>query len=267
MRDSAERLLKVLDEFVIAEEHASETQAGRPLAASTGLSIYLPTDYGYDPQGSNPIDNVPVGGTHGYENQSFALQTHWDELLKLISKDDDHLGKHPRLARFLERAANYVKLAGYEEAKNVLLGKKAVEPVSFLGFKIPIISDILGYFNVGVAAIGGAFKALKGIDKLLFTLRNREEIDSIDPNLKLEAGANALIDTIVGVGSAAIAAGLFMGIGSAFLPVAGVVLGLGVGRFITEVYRGYRKFKRSQNMTVTQKLEFVDKHKHVTQNP
>lgn len=75
IQKKAAELLKNVDDAVIAEQHSTVSSAGKVLAGSTGLSIYLPKDFGFDNKGNNPIDNVPAGGTHGYENSTFAKDT------------------------------------------------------------------------------------------------------------------------------------------------------------------------------------------------
>lgn len=80
VKKAAQNVLNSIDEAVIANEHS-----GEKYKHSTGLSTYLPINYGFDPQPKT--DSVNFSSTHNYEGIPYAKDTNWDEMIKYIAKD------------------------------------------------------------------------------------------------------------------------------------------------------------------------------------
>ncbi|MGE0489686.1 MAG: clostripain-related cysteine peptidase [Vulcanimicrobiota bacterium] len=81
---AAQQVEQQLARAVIAENHAFSSMGSR-MDGSTGLSVYLPTDFGYDEETISPLDGLPMGGTHNYEKTAFARNSNWLAMLDAIS--------------------------------------------------------------------------------------------------------------------------------------------------------------------------------------
>lgn len=293
--EAAKQVMASLQEAVIAEHHAPiSSMGGRSLEGATGMSIYLPTDYGFDKVSHSSIDGIPQEGTHGHENTSLAKDTKWDTLLKTISKDDDWKGKMPgqrALMSFGQIAAYY----GYQYAYQAIGGTTAATWNIFPLMGAPYFLPLPGVVAAGMGAVGGALKVDKGISKMVESFERR---DDSPMSHRLELGIQGAVDTAVGIGSIGVCglmgansavslAGMVAGLGasglahlgvaagtaaslSAFaasagtlashitspllVPVAAGVLALGVGRMAVGLARNYSKMHQQQKMTIDDKL-------------
>lgn len=195
--EAAKDVMAAVQQAVIAEQHAPISSfGGRSLEGATGMSVYLPRDYGYDKTGSSSIDGIPQGGTHGHENTSFAKDTRWGDLLKAISKDDDWMGKMPgqrALMTFGQISAFY----GYQYAYQAVQGIGATWNL-FPLMGAPYFVPLPGFVACGIGAIGGALKIDKGIDKMAEGIRR----DNDSPTShRVELGLQGAADTAIGVGT------------------------------------------------------------------
>ena len=253
IKKAAEELKAAVQGAVIAEEHASQSNAGHVMENSTGLAAYIPKDYGHDLPRPNPIDNVPSGGTHGYEETSFAKDTKWDEMLQAVSLNKDWLGKHPKVRTVIEKALPLVQFEGYEQAYNVAQGAKtaswALYPISGM-IPIPIPGPVAAVGGIA----GGAVRAYKGVKAAVAGVT-----EHFRPKIKAKLAANGIVDTAIGAGSIVLCGSLLAGATAVAVPAAMVVLGLGVGRAVVNLATGIAKTVKAGKMSVDEKLAFVDK--------
>lgn len=250
--EAAKDVMAAVQEAVIAEQHAPISGfGGRSLEGATGMSAYIPRDYGHDKVGKSHIDGLPNGGTHGYETTSMAKETRWESLLKMVSKDDDLMGKMPgqRALMNFGQVANYY---GYEYAWNAVKGATSAKGLNWwplMGF--PYMMPIPGVLAAGAGAISNALRIKKGIDKIEAGL-TRE--DSPKAN-RVELGVQGALDTIVGAGSVAVCGAMIAGVMSpALVPVAAGVMALGVGRLAFSIGRGLLRKHNANKLTVEEKI-------------
>lgn len=258
--EAAQKLSAAVSNAVIAEEHASESFSGRVMEGATGLSVFLPKNYGYDTKGESVIDGVPVGGTHGYENTSFAKDTHWEELIKTVSKDKDYMdklfGKHKKIASALNIALPIIKMEGYEQAwaagfshATSPVGGLIPVPIGKWFIPIPLPGPVAGAAGV----LGGVMRAKDGVEKLVTTATK-----DFATGKKVKLAVNGVIDTVIGVGHLATSAALLAGMPSIAFPAAVVVLGLGIGRSLVSLGAGLWKAHTANQMTVSEKLSTME---------
>ncbi|MEW6283526.1 MAG: clostripain-related cysteine peptidase, partial [Candidatus Eremiobacterota bacterium] len=173
VRAAAQQVLEAAGKAVSCEQHATVSGfVGRSMEGSTGLSVYLPTDYGFDREGKSPVEGVPVGGTHGYEKTSFGQNSQWEAMLKTIAKDDDLLGRYPKLARSMMSFGQISRLYGYEFALDAALGVGAVSTFNWYPLmSFPYLLPIPGVVACAAGAVGAALRTHSGISKLAEAIR------------------------------------------------------------------------------------------------
>jgi hypothetical protein len=253
IKKAAQELREAVKGAVIAEEHTAESSQGNLMEHSTGMAVYLPKDYGYDLPRKNPIDNVPSGGTHGYEESSFAKDTRWDEMLKAVSLDKDWLGKHPKVRDVAEKLLPLVQYEGYQQAYNVVSGAtKASWSLYPIGGMLPI--PVPGPVAAVGGIAGGAIRTFKGVKKAAAGI-----VEKFRPKIKAKLAANGIVDTAIGAGSIVLCGSLLAGATAVAVPAALVVLGLGAGRAVVNLATGIAKTVKAGKMNVDQKLAAVDK--------
>jgi len=171
---AAANLQKSIQDSIVAETHI-----GKAVKDATGLSAYLPTDYGFDMPATfrTPPDFSP---THGYDKTSVAEQTQWDELLSAIAKDSrfhealrsvglpDHvINKIDKTGLLAKKLGNFGLMlagnAGYQSAYDAARGKP---PGTY--FKIP--AEIAT--KAGIP--GGAYKAFNGAKSFFEAYQDKE---------------------------------------------------------------------------------------------
>lgn len=93
---------------VVAEHHTIEN-GGVSMFGSTGMSVYLPTDFGHDSTGISFLDGLGMGGTHEYEYTDFAKGSQWLKLLETISQEEQRGFSVPSgmLTRFVRTMGRY----------------------------------------------------------------------------------------------------------------------------------------------------------------
>jgi len=259
VEENAKKLFEAVSNAVIAEEHALESFSGRVMEGSTGMSTYLPKNYGHDPMGNNPIDNVPAGGTHGYENTSFAKDTNWDELLQTISKDDEKLGKiigkYPKINKYLETALPIAQMEGYEQAWSAALSHATKPTGGFLPLtSFPYILPLPGVVAAGAGILGGALRTSKGVEKIATSATK-----DFAPGKNMKLTLSGIVDSIVGVGSIVTCAALLAGMPAIAAPAGAVVLGLGGGSALLSLGGGVLKAYKASKMSVSEKLQSMEK--------
>jgi clostripain len=257
--DAAKTLLEAVNNAIIAEEHASESFGGRVMEGATGMSTYLPTNYGFDPHGHSSLDGVPAGGTHGYENMSYAKDTHWDELLQAVSVDNDWKAdlavKHPKINKALETALPIAQYEGYQQAWATVVNG-ATKPV---GGMIPLMSfpyfvPLPGVVAGGVGILGGALKTEKAAEKIYAGATK-----DYAPGKNAKTIINGVLDAVVGVGSMVTCGALLAGVGSVAFPAGVVVLALGLGRSLISLGAGILKSHKAGAMSIEEKIQSMQK--------
>lgn len=259
VHDAAAKLLQSVKEAVIAEQHASESFSGQIMEGATGISTYLPKNYGFDAKGNSTLDGVPVGGTHGYENTSYAKDTKWDELLDTIKKDNEiiskYAGKHPKITKFIETALMLASGEGYQQAYAAAI-HHATSPIGGVIplMEFPYILPLPGVAAAGLGAVGGALKTSKGVEKVVAGATKE-----FAPGKNAKLTVNGLLDVVAGVGSIVTCGALLAGAGAVAFPAGAVVLGLGLGRALVSLGSGLYKSHQASKMTVSEKLESMEK--------
>lgn len=264
IKKSAETLLESVKKAVISEHHALESpMGGKSLAGSTGLSVYLSRDYGYDLPGKNPIDNIPNGGTHGYEKTSFAQETQWDELLKAISKNNDWYGKlaakSPPIESNRSLLLRLAQFQPYQEAIGIIHGQTKPSGLSFPLqsplFPLPFFVPFPAPSGTVTGILGGALTAKKGISKLISSTKDYSQTD------KLKLAASGAFDTVAGLGSITVCGLLLGGLINIAIPAAFTLFTLGTTKAVVGVGGSFLKAYQTSQKKVSEKLKEIEEEK------
>ncbi len=169
-----EALLEAIGKSLIDEAHI-----GKAMENATGISAYMPLDFGYDmpPSFFQPENWDP---THGYGEATFGGDTGWNKILEDISKDtkfhgflrklgmgDNVINKIDKIGaggkKTAKFALGFASKAGYYESYKAMRGKP---PESY--FKIP--GDAAA--KIGIA--GGAWSAYQGANQAIGAIKDEE---------------------------------------------------------------------------------------------
>jgi len=241
---------------VIAEAHAvTNGMVGNSMEGSTGMSVYLPTDYGHDKVGNNGVDGIPIGGTHGYEKTSWAENSNWEKMLKKISKDDDFLGKFPKLNRHLMSFGQISRMYGYNALwtaakggiSNGLFGGWAMWPLQSFPYMIPIP----GHVATAAGIVGGGLRAWSGVSKIAESINRTDSPAAARRTLAIDGA----IDTAIGAGVAVGCGAMLAGVTNPALKLAAQAsLALAAGRIAWGAGNGVVDYFQEKNKTVAEKL-------------
>lgn len=174
MQKKGEALLKAIDSSLIDEAHI-----GKAVENATGISAYMPTDFGYDmpPSFFQPENWDP---THGYGETTIAADTQWNEILGAIAKDtkfhgmlrklgmnDNVINKVDKIGGAGKTAAKtalgFASRAGYYESYRAMRGNP---PEDF--FKIP------GSVAAKIGILGGTWSSYKGAKQAVGAIQDEE---------------------------------------------------------------------------------------------
>ena len=264
IQEAAKKLNEAVENAVLMEAHVSESYTGGVMAGATGISTFLPKNYGFDVKGKSTIDGLPAGGTHGYENTSWAKDTSWDELLQTVAKDKDYadkiLGKHKTISSIISTALPMAQLDWYDQARVALSGAAAPGggyfPIMLPNFPIPILIPLPAPAAAGFAMFGAALKAKKGIDKIVTAATK-------DVEKKGKLALFGAVDTATGLASMTTCAALLAGCPAVAFPAAVATMTLGIGKMVFQLGAGIIKSHRASKMTVEEKLHSMDDKKHI----
>jgi len=253
VNQSARQLLDSVKTVVIAESHTTESADANSLQGSTGLSVYLPDNYGFDRFYNDPEHKSP---THGYEKTDFAQNTHWEELLKKVAKDNQvyevirkFVGDHPIIAKIdkiavqsmmkLPKIYHWANYGGYGGAMYLMGVSKPPKP-----YALPS----LGFGLMGI--VGGALQSYKGLTKIKQAVTAPYGL--VQEKIKLLGRGG--YDVANAAGMVVFSLAMYMGASTVALPAAAVLLTLGVGKLAYQGLQEYRKMKQSNSLNTVQKL-------------
>ncbi|MHC9541253.1 MAG: clostripain-related cysteine peptidase [Vulcanimicrobiota bacterium] len=256
--EAARKLDSAVESTIVAEQHATWYAGGKYIQGATGMSAYLPKDYGYCTSDDESEAPKRLESNYGYEQMKFAKDSKWDELLKAVSKDDDWQGKlsskHPVLSRVVETLLSIdghgIIEKAFKVTKHAITGMSSVIPPALF----PFLAPAKGLFLPVAGLAGGLFSVEQGYTKLTTGLSKETKTGK---NKSLIA--DGVIDSVVGLGSMATCAAVMAGAGLYALPLGLLFGGLAAGR--TAFQYGFDVFKtaRASFMNVEQKLQHLDK--------
>jgi hypothetical protein len=255
--EAAKKVMESLKSTVMAEQHASWSVGGRLLDGATGISAYMPTNYGYDIPDPGGTAARPTGTTFGYETLDFARDTRWKDLLKAVSKDDDWRGKlsarHPIVSRvvgaFMGGPDNGLGEQVFRVIKSVTSVVSCFVPPALFPFVLPFKAPV----TIGAGMIGGVLRAHKGFNKTY--LGSTKEFTTGKSKKLIFDG---VLDTCIGVGSLVACTTLAAGTGALGLPLGLVLAGIGGARSLISWGIDLAKTYRASTMRVEKKLDTID---------
>lgn len=262
MEKKADNLINAVKGSMIDEAHI-----GQAVKNATGMSAYMPTDFGYDmpPSFWQPENWDP---THGYGETTVSQDTVWDDVLAAIAKDtrfhsalrklglgDNVINKIDKIGAAGKKTAmwalGFAKNAGYYEAYQAARGK---QPGSY--FKIP--GDAAA--KIGVA--GGAYGTYKG---------GKQAIDAaLDKKLKNRKVAiiDGVADSVSGAAVAAACIGMSFAKAASIAQPAGIVsVAVPIAKMVYDVYTQFKQQAaakaemQAQAVTPKEKLKKLDQDK------
>lgn len=265
IKQAASQLLEAAKNAVTAEHHTTESADGNSLQGSTGLSVYLPDNYGYDRESFRDNKNHGESTTHGYENTDFAKNTNWEVLLKKVARDNKayeviqkFIGKHPLIDKIdhfavqsmmkLPKIYHWANYGGYGGAMYLMGASKPAKAFSAMAL-----------FWCAMGFVGGAFQGSKGAMKMKQALT--APYGRVQENIKLLGRGG--YDVANAAGMIVFSAAMYAGISSVAWPAAAALLTLGVGKLAYQGIQEYRHMARGSAMNVDQKLQRTvqDNHK------
>lgn len=263
VRAAAENIKQALGNAVVCEHHSiTNGMVGRSMEGSTGLHVYFPTDYGFDRAGKSPVEGLPVGGTHGYESTSWAggaNNSNWEKMLKKISKDDDLLGRYPKLARSAMSFGQISRFYGYQYAMDAAAGATAAAGLNWFPLmSFPYMFPVPGVIACAAGAVGAALRTHSGVSKIAEGIR-RDDSPAANRRHLIVDGA---VDTAIGVGSLVTCGAMLTGTMNPGLQVvAQGVLALAVGRMAYNGGKALMNMHENKNRTVDEKLAAAANYK------
>ena len=273
VKKAAGELLSSLGEAVIANEHQ-----GKNYENATGLSSYMPTNYGFDPKPKT--DSVNFSSTHNYEGIPFSQDTSWDEMVKFIAKDsawhnclkafgmskegidsmDAKFKAVGKKATGLTKAMLKVgKWGGRYEAFNAI---KSGVPKSYLWLGSTLATKL--------GMLGGGYKIFSGVKGIYDACQDKapEGIKDVLMDKKTKI-VNSSLNVAEGVALTAVNTALLLGASAGITTTAGILaFALPVAKLIYDVV-AIPKHMKAQNaemevenpvdsMTVAEKLKDIN---------
>ncbi|HPZ07428.1 MAG TPA: clostripain-related cysteine peptidase [Candidatus Eremiobacteraeota bacterium] len=227
-KKSAENLLNSLQEAVIANEHHGEKYKN-----STGLSTYLPANYGYDSVSAK--DSVNFSSTHNYDDIPYARDTHWDELIKYIAKDSPW---HNFLKTFglskdsIDTLDRNMKAVGNKAATITKLilgtGKFGAQYEAYQALKTGVPKSYLwlgSSLSAKLGMLGGGYKVFQGVKGMYDACQKDGAPEGIADVLmsKETKMVNAGFNIAEGAALTAVNAALLMGAAAGITTTAGIL--------------------------------------------
>jgi len=273
VKKAAGELLSSIGEAVIANEHQ-----GKNYENATGLSSYMPTNYGFDPKPKT--DSVNFSSTHNYDEIPFSKDTDWNEMISYIAKDstwhnflktlgmskdgidsmDAKLKSVGNKAKSISKLMMKVgKWGGRYEAFQAL---KAGVPKSYLWLGSALATKL--------GMLGGGYKIFSGVKGIYNACQDKapEGITDIVMDKKTKL-VNAGLNVAEGVALTAVNAALLLGLSAGITTTAGILaFALPVAKIIYDVYAIPKHMKAQaaemeqenplDKMTVQEKLKDIE---------
>jgi len=267
---SARQVLKTLKQAVVAEHHSPQSLAGKNLKGSSGLSTYLPLNYGKTSL-PDPLNPGNASQDFNYPDLAFARDTQWPGLLQAISRDELLSGKLSK-KETLEQLGDQLKIEmekvlapleeGIESLKKRDFKKLAKTSRRILSSALP--QPLNESYKVLFKCLAGTSQAYKGYTKIKQAL-----LDS-DYSLKdrLRVTAEGAVDASQGIGSI-IACESLLTMGaiiqapwSTALVLTAITLRIGY-----EMAGGYYKAYQADRMSVSEKIDFMNQEQQDRKKP
>lgn len=254
VKAAAEKLEGALAKAIVAETHSTVSgMVGASMEGSTGMSAYIPVDYGFDRAGKSPVDGVPVGGTHGYEKTEWAQGSNWESMLKTIAKDDDLLGRYPKISRRMMSFGQLSRIYGYEFALDAAMGATSVSALHFWPLmSFPYILPIPGVVAAAAGVVGAGLRAKSGVSKLAEAVQRTDSKPSARATLAVDGAIDLAIGAGVGVTTAAMLTGTM---NPALATVAQGTMALALGRIAVKVGAAAYNHFQEKDKSVADKLQ------------
>jgi len=244
-----------------------EAHIGKAVENATGLSAYMPLDFGYDMPSTfwQPENWDP---SHGYGETSLARDTVWDDVLKNIAQDtkfhnglkklglgDSVINKTDKILAGGKKASlwalGFASKAGYYEAYRAMRGKP---PESY--FKIP------GHIATKIGIAGGAYSSVKGA---------KQAVDAaMDKELKNRTTAiiDGIADTVSGAAVTAACVGMtFAAAAGLATPAGWAAVAVPIAKMVYDMYTqfkqqaGAKSKMEERNLSSEDKLAILDQDK------
>jgi len=274
-RKAAQDVVDAVKNAVIAFEHQ-----GKAYQNSSGISTYLPTNFGFDPQPKT--DSVNFSSTHNYEGIPYSKDTQWDEMVKYIARDTTwhttlkSMGMSREGIEALDAKLHRVGSIAMGISKAILgMGKWGARYEAFQGIRhgMPKSYMWLGSeLSTKLGALGGGYKVFEGVKGMFDACQDKppEGITDIlltKKNKMVNAGLNMAEGTAMVAVNTALMLGASSGITTAAglltfaLPVAKVIYdGLSIPGNLKAKAEEAQKPNPVDNMYVEQKLQDIEKN-------
>jgi len=273
VKEAAGEIMEAMDQAVIAHAHS-----GKNYRNSTGLSTYLPTNYGYDPKPKT--DSVNFSSTHDYDLIPYAKETHWDELIKHISRDSkwhnflSSLGLSREGIETLDRNMASIGSKAMTISKLVLgAGQAGATYEAWQGLRhgVPRSFMWLGSeLSTKLGALGGGYKVFKGVKGLYDACQDKGPTGISDVLFtKKDKIVNESLNIAEGTALIAVNTALLMGAAAGLTTTAAVLsFALPAAKIIYDVINVPKNLKKKaeemqaenpvDKMTVEEKLKDME---------
>ncbi len=270
VKEAAGEVMGAMDQAVVAHEHS-----GKKYKDSTGLSTYLPTNYGYDPKPKT--DSVNFSSTHDYDLLPYAKDTHWDELIKFISRDSkwhnflSAMGLSREGIETLDMNMSSIGSKAMTISKLVLgAGEAGATYEAWQGLRhgVPRSFMWLGSeLSTKLGALGGGYKVFKGVKGLYDACQDKGPTGISDVLFtKKDKIVNESLNIAEGTALIAVNTALLMGAAAALTTsAAGVSFALPVAKIVYDAINVPKNLKKKaeemqaenpvDKMTVEEKLK------------
>lgn len=227
VKAAAADVLQSVNDAVVAEEHS-----GKRYADTSGISTYLPRNYGFDPRPHT--DSVNFAKAHDYEATTYAHDARWSDMLKSLTKDTkwhgllktvgmqkegiDALDRKLHLAGGLASglAKLTLSIGGLDGKWQALQAVKHGAPSGFL---------MLGSTDaLKLGALGGAYEIVKGVRDMHSAFQDKaaEGISDVLMDSRTRK-VNAGLTIAEGLAMTTVNAGMLLGLSAGLTTAAGVL--------------------------------------------
>ncbi len=279
----ARRLLEELDELIVAEEHVPIDQDENILAPARGLSLSFPLK---DSSVSGELSEI-LPETYQLM-KTLNLGEAQSKLSELAGKVRSYLSE--KMAKFNQKF--FSLLFGYEKGKPLYSVysslRKMLRPpqvkkgifsprriasflkkLAILNLKLPsfLLSSLalISLSSVLAGAFSGIYKVYKSVEDLMFSIENRSDISQMGgEEVEKQIAFRLLTKFLSGISLVASQGAILGGSFSLAFPMLLTSSLSETARIGYDIYKGLKKAKKADNMSVMDKLKFMDTHKHLS---